>query len=84
MTEKTMEIILCRTVEYSVSLVIHPKSNSNITQLKYNKLGKFVKVKVLQNLIVSRLELSCCQNSKDLVDQSDIVSPSSDDFLYLY
>ena len=84
MTEKTMEIILCRTVKYSVSLVIHPKSNSNITQLKYNKLGKFAKVKVLQNLIVSRLELSCCQNSKDLVDQSDIVSPSSDDFLYLY
>ena len=83
MTEKTMEIILCRTVEYSVSLVIHPKSNSNIAQLKYNKFGKFAKVKVLQNLIVSRVELSF-QNSKDLVDQSDLVSPSSDDFLYQY
>ena len=83
MTEKTMEIILCRTVEYSVSLVIHPKSNSNITQLKYNKLGKFAKVKVLQNLIVSRVELSF-QNSKDLVDQSDLVSPSSDGFPYQY
>ena len=63
----------------SISPVIHPKTNSNITQLQI----QISKVKVLQNLIASRVELSC-RNSKDLVDQSDIASPSTDDFPYRY
>ena len=57
--------------------MIHPKTNSNITQLQI----QIAKVKVLQNLIASRVELSC-QNSKDLVEQSGIASPSTDDFPY--
>ena len=59
--------------------MIHPKTNSNITQLQI----QIAKVKILQNLIASREELSY-QNSKDLVDQSDIASPSTDDFPYQY
>ena len=42
---------------------------------------QIAKVKVLQILIASRVELSYL-NSKDLVDQSDIASPSTDDFPY--
>ena len=57
---------------------MHPKTNSNTTQLKIHH-----KVKELQNLIASSVELSS-QNFKDLVDQSDIASPSTDDFLYQY
>ena len=40
---------------------------------------QIAKVKVLQILIASTVEISC-QNSKDLVDQSDIAFPSTDDF----
>ena len=57
--------------------MIHPETNSNTTQLQI----QIAKVKVLQNLIASREELSY-QNSKDLVDQSDITSPSTDDCPY--
>ena len=39
------------------------------------------KVKLLQNLIASRVDLYC-QNFKDLVDQSGIASPSTDGFPY--
>ena len=59
--------------------MIHPETNSNTTQLQI----QIAKVKVLQNLIASREELSY-QNSKDLVDQSDIASPSTDVFPYQY
>ena len=59
--------------------MIHPETNSNTTQLQI----QIAKVKVLQNLIASREELSY-QNSKDLVDQSDITSPSTDGFPYQY
>ena len=59
--------------------MIHPKTNSNITQVQLQS----AKVKVLQNQLAYRIELSC-QNSKDLVGQSDIASPSTDDFPYQY
>ena len=59
--------------------MIHPETNSNTTQLQI----QIAKVKVLQNLIASTVELSC-QNSEDLVDQSDVASPSTDDFPYQY
>ena len=54
---------------------MRPRTNSNVTQLQI----QIAKVKGLQNLIASRAEVSY-QNSKDLVDQSDIVFPSTDDF----
>ena len=44
---------------------------------------QIAKVKVLQNMITSRVELSSL-NSKNLVLQSDIDSPSTDDFPYQY
>ena len=50
-----------------------------MTQLKI----QIAKMKVFQNMIASRVELSC-QNSEDLVDQSDIASPSTDDFPHQY
>ena len=53
--------------------------NCNITQLQI----QIAKVKVLKNLIVSRVEPSC-QNSKNLVDQSDTASTSTDNFPYQY
>ena len=59
--------------------MIPPKTNSNITQLQM----QIVEVKALQNQLAYRVELSC-QNSKDLVGQSDIASPSTDDFPYQY
>ena len=40
-------------------------------------------MKVLQNLIAFKVEFSC-QNSKDVVDQSDIASPSTNDSPYQY
>ena len=43
---------------------------------------QIAKVKVLQNLVASRVDLSF-QNSKDLIDQSDIISPSLDDLKLL-
>ena len=58
----------------SVATNSNRRTNSNIIQLQI----QIAKVKVLQNLIASREELSY-QNSKDLVDQSDIASPGTDD-----
>ena len=55
--------------------MIQLKTNSNITQLQI----QIAKVKILQNLIASRVEPSS-QNSKDLLDQSDKASPRTDDF----
>ena len=59
--------------------MIHLKTNSNITQLQI----EIAKVKVIQNLIASGVGLFF-QNSKDVVDQSDIASHSTDDFPYQY
>ena len=59
----------------SVATNSNRRTNSNIIQLQI----QIAKVKVLQNLIASR---SLSQNSKDLVDQFDIASPSTVDFRF--
>ena len=61
--------------------MIHPKTSGNIMQLQI----QIAKVKVLQNLIASeqsRALVCLLSKSQSLVDQSDIASPSTDDFPY--